>query len=723
MPSVPHRTGNPETQVRRRRPYESTAAPGEVVVTDLRRSGWSWGWDTLAREFAGLLHQTGIGVYFTYATYTDNRKESPYRGSSYTGVEALADFSGESAEDIRTINKLLTALALARFETNTVYIPGKDGRRATRNRLHCFLLDRDPHLTPDDVLSVLRLALTDTKVYRYIRHLFRPTFRPIDRANDATGTPRENPNSWYRILPVIKRCSEWRELSVRADKDYVAVRERNLHGVEAAARRHAERNADLETILRGTEDGDSTILPNWEDASSLPISDPASPSVLPATEEDRPTRVPDTDENHDQEFHNQGKPEENTQNDLTTTTTREQVFEQPDVPVNAKDAELISSLADVFALFGQANRRPASTVEQELLRELVNDFDGPAQARQHDGSGTTWVMAAIVEAVDAGSNFVSPKRVRTICERWARDGFRSSRGSRGQPPDARDRQPWPDVPDIAMPNGQKSRTVWRRVIGITRGSLNADTLIRFLEPCFISSYDGWRSEVEVTVPDEHTGDKLDSTFRVPVERALATIFGRTVRFRCVVKDAEIGSDELAVREEDRREDATTNEAAPPSDNGGIHLEEFAAPEEQWRDPHVDVQASGVQTGLELSMTTTVGADKEINDVDCVFLNVVVPESILNESPRYTNREAWQLTLQECDELISPLRRYLFATQATLADWEDDTLLVVGANHFVTDQLNASSHFLGSALARLLRRIEISLRCVVVSAYRERLLAE
>src|SRR5207244_12603764 len=111
------------------------------------------------------------------------------------------------------------------------------------------------------------------------------------------------------------------------------------------------------------------------------------------------------------------------------------------------------------------------------------------------------------------------------------------------------RQPWLDLPDIPMPNGQKSQTVWRRVIGITRGSLNADTLISFLEPCFISSYDNWRTEVEITVPDEHTGDKLDSTFRTTVERALATIFGRTTRFRCLVKDGEIGSDELAVSDE------------------------------------------------------------------------------------------------------------------------------------------------------------------------------
>src|SRR5258706_12494826 len=108
MPGEPHRAGDLETQVRRRRPNEPSPPAGEVVVTDLRRTGWSWGWDTLAREFAGLLHQAGIGVYFTYATYTDNRKESPYRGSSYTGVEALAAFSGESAQAIRTINKLQT---------------------------------------------------------------------------------------------------------------------------------------------------------------------------------------------------------------------------------------------------------------------------------------------------------------------------------------------------------------------------------------------------------------------------------------------------------------------------------------------------------------------------------------------------------------------------------------------------------------------------------------
>src|SRR5581483_5033341 len=164
---------------RRRRPGGDAPAAAqteaaELKVTDLRQPGWSWGWDTLAREFAALLQLKGVGLYFTYATYTDNRPNSPYRGSSYTGVEALADFTGESADDVRTINKLLAVLGLASFKTYTVYTRGKDGRRGTRNRLHCYILERDPHLRLEDVVAVLRLAATDARVYKYVRHVFRP---------------------------------------------------------------------------------------------------------------------------------------------------------------------------------------------------------------------------------------------------------------------------------------------------------------------------------------------------------------------------------------------------------------------------------------------------------------------------------------------------------------------------------------------------------------------
>src|SRR4029077_1210896 len=141
----------------------------------------------------------------------------------------------------------------------------------------------------------------------------------------------------------------WRELTLRADKDYLAVRERNLHGVEAAARRHTQRNADLASILRDTEDAHSTIIPNWDDGSDLPVSDPATPSVLPSTEEGGFTRVPDTDVNHDQESYKQIEAERNTP--TTTTTTRERVFGRLSISVNVGNAEPKSSLAGLFELF------------------------------------------------------------------------------------------------------------------------------------------------------------------------------------------------------------------------------------------------------------------------------------------------------------------------------------------------------------------------------------
>lgn len=722
MPGESHQTGDLATPIRRRRPNEDPPSAGELVVTDLRKTGWSWGWDTLAREFAGLLHQTGLGVYFTYATYTDNRKESPYRGSSYTGVEALADFSGDSAEDIRTINKLLAALGLSRFETYTVYLPGKDGRRATRNRLHCFLLDRDPHLSPNDVLAVLRLALEDPKVYKYIRHLFRPTFRPIDRATDAEGAPRENPNPWYRILPLIKRSAEWRALTLRAEKDYLALRERNLHGVEAAARRHTERGPDPTTILPDTDDTPSTIVRNTDDASSIRITDPGSPPILPATEDGPPTRLPDTDGNHDQESWNQRKPGPITPRVETTTTTRAPVISTPAHPPDVqpysesrpqpRPLSPDHSLATVLDLFGQANGRAANPIERDLLRQIAADFDDPARTQAADSSGATWIMAAIVEAVDAGSQFVSPRRVRAICERWARDGFRSSGSRPRHASEGSERLPWLDVPDIPMPNGQKSRTVWRRVVGIARGSLNADTLIRYLEPCVISAYDSWRDEVEITVPDESTGRKLDSTFRGAIERALAMIFGQTTRFRCRVKTDESDRGEPASPEDtdeasaDLENDAADDEADDPKS-----LEGDVATSHDISINKEDV--SFIPPGVPDPGLAQTISDESSNETEPSAMTSVVETVLVSESPRLTNRQAWLLALRQCSESVSPLRLHLFEAQATLGDWEDDAIRVIAANPFVAEQLVKHADVLEAALAEVLGRDRVMLRYAVL----------
>lgn len=78
--------------------------------------------------------------------------------------------------------------------------------------------------------------------------------------------------------------------------------------------------------------------------------------------------------------------------------------------------------------FEAANERPATRLERQLLGALAEEFEGAARAR--GSSGAAWVAAAIVEAVDSGSRYVAPKRVRAICRRWASEGLAHRSGSR-----------------------------------------------------------------------------------------------------------------------------------------------------------------------------------------------------------------------------------------------------------------------------------------------------
>lgn len=426
-PPAPSASSN--SLVRGQRPAMRDDQAGEVVVTDLRKGGWSWAWDTLAREFAGILRQVGVGIYFTYASYTDNRKDSPYRGSSYTGVEALAEFSGESADDIRTVNKLLATLNLARFETYTVYMYGKDGRRATRNRLHCYLVDRDPHLSLDDVLAVLRLASTDQRVYKHIRHIFRPGFHPIDRAESADGTPRENVNPWYQILPVVQASAEWQDLARRAEQDLVSLRKRNVHGVTAAAARRrteqSERNAS--TILRSSDDAVHTTLPITEDATKLRNTDEKDSTIPPKTEAGSLGIIPVTEGNHDQAWLNNDQ-YLNTLAKRLNKTSLAGSFEALAVRRAAdEDPSLIrDQLMAICQLATEVKGAPLSSEEERSLARCVADFATIGKGGVPRASDADQVIAGIAEAIGADDQSVLRARLQAMWEEWKRIGSKGT---------------------------------------------------------------------------------------------------------------------------------------------------------------------------------------------------------------------------------------------------------------------------------------------------------
>lgn len=103
-----------------------------------------------------------------------------------------------------------------------------------------------------------------------------------------------------------------------------------------------------------------------------------------------------------------------------------------------------------------ANGRVASAIELRLLGELEADY------------GRDWILAAIEEAVSSGSRFVAPKRIRQICTRWKRDGFKSERLKQS----AHSSSPLPRRNGAYLPNSVSVHT--DKLEGIDGGTIRDD---------------------------------------------------------------------------------------------------------------------------------------------------------------------------------------------------------------------------------------------------------
>ena len=66
--------------------------------------------------------------------------------------------------------------------------------------------------------------------------------------------------------------------------------------------------------------------------------------------------------------------------------------------------------------------RVATPAEVQILRQLAVQIDPSAADDPELTTGWAWIAAAIYEAVDAGSAYVAPRRVREITARWRREG-------------------------------------------------------------------------------------------------------------------------------------------------------------------------------------------------------------------------------------------------------------------------------------------------------------
>lgn len=177
----------------------------------------------------------------------------------------------------------------------------------------------------------------------------------------------------------------------------------------------------------------------------------------------------------------------------------------------------------VVSLFEAANNRVASPLERILLGELERDAAAPA-ARSGQ-TGADWVADALREAVDSGSTFVAPKRIREIINRWTADGRGAGLAPQATPPRLKQA-----ATSVRLPRGRSATKLWQEVLAEFTGVLDPETHERLFADSCIAGYRDGVVDVQVH-PDVES--KLASEYRRMVERRLSGRLGLDVTVRFV----------------------------------------------------------------------------------------------------------------------------------------------------------------------------------------------
>jgi hypothetical protein len=215
--------------------------------------------------------------------------------------------------------------------------------------------------------------------------------------------------------------------------------------------------------------------------------------------------------------------------------------------------------------FESANDRAATPAERKLLRDLADRFEPVAELAGQEredvpGSGWGWLEAAVWEAVEAGSAFVAPRRVREIMLRWEREGFPQPRDP--APPQlelSRERSPRStrrdeEVPSRMLPSvftveevGLSNRQVWAAILAeITRrGDVGRADLETWLRPAGLIGRDG--ETLLVGAPNAVARDRIATRLLPALRDAIAATIGAPVRVEVVVESetGRRGDEEMA----------------------------------------------------------------------------------------------------------------------------------------------------------------------------------
>jgi hypothetical protein len=208
----------------------------------------------------------------------------------------------------------------------------------------------------------------------------------------------------------------------------------------------------------------------------------------------------------------------------------------------------------VLNCFTAANGREASPLERELLAELETEFD--ATARRAGTTAADLVVAAIREAVNSGSRFVAPKRIREILARWtAEPSDRLRPGSTSAPAPVASLILGSDVP---LPHGFGSRRTWEFTLRLLSQALDNAELERLFNGSAIAGYQSGTVTVAVASPD--IAARLTSQYTDLIRRKLTDAMRRPVQVRFIT------------RGDGTMDDASTNAPAPAGEDPRLEPE-------------------------------------------------------------------------------------------------------------------------------------------------------
>jgi hypothetical protein len=507
---------------------EQEGQPDQRTGEDIRRRGWYWHWNSIVTQYAPLIGLKGIGLLNSYTVWTDRREDSPHRGYAFPSQQAESIFYGEDRAELITINKLLVTLDLIEVRKEMVLHVDERGRR-WRVPHNLYRVKDNANgftLTVDDVLRVAELAAKTPAVYRYIRRVFSPNFAPIDPNNP-----------WHDILPAVRQTETWQKLAARSAREDARASARSKAGHRKRkgqtddATRHddsagAEQNqsdpAQVETAqtsVAPTNTADDATVERSNNGSVTDVAegnrafDPETPTSDGQPNEGGSTVVDHSNRTYNQEILN-----------TTTTTTVDDVEHHQDPESGYPPAResgsgpVLQASTAVLAAFESANDRSATTLERELLGELERDF---ADAAQRAGQvGSSWVVEAIREAVNSGSRFVAPKRIREILSRWTSSNERSVRTStqtrelNRQSPTARSRRRKDDL-----------GAIWRSILVDLQSTPEWAEVGETLAGSVLLGEDQGR--IQVGLPHSTISEELNGYLRAAIEPRFSSQLDRT----------------------------------------------------------------------------------------------------------------------------------------------------------------------------------------------------